>query len=365
LATEIIRDFEVGAIEGMARLRDRLMCGPALVYAKDVLAEIRRRRPDLVVSSDLLHGPMIGAQAAGVPFAVLAANLYIYSLPGAPPFGPGFLPARDESERLRDAEVAALGREMFNQGLPAVNAARQALGLEPLADITELVDTAERYWLATSPAFDFPAERLPENLRYVGPELDDPALTPAWASPWSPEDARPLVLVGFSTTYQAQGGALQSVVDALGTLPVRGLVTLGPGLEDYMLNPPANVVVARSAPHSAVMREANLVVTHAGHGTVMKALAAGLPLLCLPMGRDQPDNAARVVARGAGLALSPVATSVEVAEAVARLLAEPAFRQAAERLGEAIRRDAEQSSLIQELEQLADNACQIGQQQAA
>ena len=51
------------------------------------------------------------------------------------------------------------------------------------------------------------------------------------------------------------------------------------------------------------MARAALVVTHCGHGTVMRALSHGRPMLCLPMGRDQNDNAARVVARGAGLRL--------------------------------------------------------------
>lgn len=354
VATEVVRDWEAATpAEGIGRLRDRLMCGGALAYARDVFGEIRRRRPDLVISSDLLFGPMIGAEAARVPFAILAANICLHPLPGVPPFGPGFLPAQSEEDRRCHAEVAAANREMLNLGLPAVNAARQAFGLVPLAELAEQVAAAERYWLATSPAFDFPAERLPENMRYVGPELDDPLLIPPWASPWSSDDLRPLVLVGFSTTFQDQGDTLQRVAEALGRLPVRGLVTLGAGFDGDSLRPPPNVVVVRSAPHNAIMREAAAVVTHGGHGTVMRALAAGLPLLCLPMGRDQNDNAARVAARGAGLVLSRDAEVPALVEALRRLLDEPGFSAAAQRLGEAVRRDAAASTLVCELETLA------------
>lgn len=359
LSTEVVRDWEAETPEeALGRLRDRVMCGAALAYARDVHREIQRRRPDLAVSSDLLYGPMIGAEAAGVPFAILAANICLHPIPGIPPFGPGFFPARDEAERQRDAEVAAASHAMFNQGLPAVNAARQAFGLPPLPELAAQVAAAQRYWLAVSRAFDFPAEKLPENLRYVGPELGDPAFVAQWDSPWPRQDPRPLVLVGFSTTHQGQAGALQRVADALGQLPVRGLITLGP-VAGETLQTPANVVAVRSAPHGAVMREAALVVTHAGHGTVAKALAADLPLLCLPMGRDQHDNAARVAARGAGLVLPQDAPTEDLANALRRLLHEPGFRFAAQKLGAAVRKDAEHSTLIDELEQLAAESARL------
>ncbi|MEJ1937912.1 nucleotide disphospho-sugar-binding domain-containing protein, partial [Nostoc sp. NIES-2111] len=79
------------------------------------------------------------------------------------------------------------------------------------------------------------------------------------------------------------------------------------------------------------------VVTHAGHGTVMRALSHGLPLLCMPMGRDQNDNAARVVARGAGLRLPETASAGEIRSALLALLEDPGFRRAATQLGRAVR----------------------------
>jgi UDP:flavonoid glycosyltransferase YjiC (YdhE family) len=92
------------------------------------------------------------------------------------------------------------------------------------------------------------------------------------------------------------------------------------------------------------------VVTHAGHGTVMRALAHGLPVLCLPMGRDQDDNAARIVASGAGLRLKPSASAPRIAEAVRRLLAEPGFSANAGRLGRIIEADVAADRAIEELE---------------
>jgi UDP:flavonoid glycosyltransferase YjiC (YdhE family) len=98
------------------------------------------------------------------------------------------------------------------------------------------------------------------------------------------------------------------------------------------------------------MKEVSLVVTQGGHGTVNRALINGLPLLVLPLARDQAANAARVEEKGAGLRLDPNAPEEEIASAVNRLLKEPHFRVAARRLGDAIRADIDGSTLVSELE---------------
>ncbi|MBI5941845.1 MAG: glycosyltransferase, partial [Caulobacterales bacterium] len=121
-----------------------------------------------------------------------------------------------------------------------------------------------------------------------------------------------------------------------GTLPVRALVTLGPALAPAAFETPGNVHVVRSAPHGALFGKAALFVTHGGHGSVIRPLMAGLPLLVLPGLRDQRDNAMRVTARGAGLMLERDASPETIAGAISRLLAEPAFRQAAATLGQDI-----------------------------
>ena len=115
--------------------------------------------------------------------------------------------------------------------------------------------------------------------------------------------APPLVLVAMSSTFQDQIGSLQRVIDALAALPVCALVTTGPALDVAALRPASNVTVVASAPHRQVLRHTAMVITHGGHGTVVKALAAGVPMVLLPHGRDQTDTAVRVSGRGAGVML--------------------------------------------------------------
>jgi MGT family glycosyltransferase len=319
------------------RLLDRVMTGPALAYARDTLAAIDAFAPDVVVAQELLLGPMAAAEARNLPLALLAANVWsLPTLAGAPPFGAGMLPAANDEEKAMHAMVGQMSRSFFQAGLPDLNAARAALDLPPLTDLFDQLDAARAILLATSRAFDFAPDPLPAPFAYVGPYLADPA----WAEPFTPPagDA-PLVVVSFSSLYQAQEPVLRAIIAALGKLPVRGVVTTGPTIDPAEFDAPANVAVVRSAPHGALLRDAALFITHAGHGSTLRPLMVGAPLLCLPMGRDQHDNAARVTRRGAGLTLPIGASPDAIVVAVRRLLDDPAFKAAAETLGAAVRAD--------------------------
>src|SRR5262249_28273851 len=158
---------------------------------------------------------------------------------------------------------------------------------------------------------------------------DMPAWAQPWTAPWSGRAERPRVLVSLSTSFQDQAELVRRIAAALGKMDLDAIVTIGPAMDKETFQAPANVAFVHSAPHDAVMKEVSLVITHGGHGTTTRALVHGVPLLVIPMGRDQNDQAARVVARNAGLSLTDGASEQEIASAVARLVAEPQFRSAA------------------------------------
>ena len=333
---DFIRDWEVSnPLAAFARVRDRFFCGPASLFAQDVQAELRSHRADVVVASQMLFGAQIGAEAAGLPVVMTCANVYAIPGMGQPLFGTGLKPARSPLGRVRDRAIGAVMERLFDSGRTTINELRTSLGLELLAHTMDQMRRQETLLLIDE-AFDFPAT-FPANVHYAGAQLNDPE----WTEPWTPPagDA-PLVLVAMSSSYQAQDQVLRRVTAALGTLPVRGVVTTGLAVDPSAIESRENVQVVRAAPHSEVLRHARVVVTHGGHGTVVKALAAELPLLILPMGRDQADNAARVTARGAGLRLKPGASSRAIAAAVHRLLNDDRFRTSARRMGAHIRATA-------------------------
>lgn len=340
-ASDLLRDWEAdNPAEGIQRLCERIIAGPSALYARDVLEALEAAPFDAVITQELLFGPMMAAEAAGVPLALLTANVWPFpTLPGLPPFGAGMAPAAGDQEVMLHQMVGQTTRMLFQAGLADLNAAREGIGLPPLADLFDQLAVARRILLATSRAFDFAPEPLAAPFGYVGPYVADPVLGEAWDSPWSPHDARPLVVVTSSSLYEAQEDLLRRTIAALGTLPVRGLVTLGPALDPAAFPAPGNVHVVVGAPHGALFGKAALFVTHGGHGSTIRPLMAGLPLLILPGLRDQRDNAMRATARGAGLMLERDAAPERIAAAVQTLLGEPAYREAAARLGAAIAAD--------------------------
>ena len=358
----VVRDWDARTpLAAFARARDGLMIGPAARFAADVRAELRRRPADVVVANLFLFGAQVGAEAEGVPVAMLAPNLL--SLPGwgCPPLGPGLPPARGPLGRARDAALGAMISRSFDRGLRTLNAVRADNGLQPIDSVLSSYERADRLLILTSRAFDYDCLRPSANVRVTGPRLDDPV----WAGDWTaPPGDEPLVLVGMSSTYMAHGEILQRVTTALGDLPVRGLVTTGPAIAPESITAPPNVTVLEHAPHSAVLREAAAVVTHGGHGTVIKTLAAGVPLVVMPFGRDQLDNAARVAYHGAGIRLSRGAKAAAITKAVRRVLADPTYAAGAQRLAAAIADDLRSDRAVAELEALADRDEDAGEQRA-
>ena len=351
-ASDLLRDWEAdNPAEGIQNLCARLIAGPAALYARDVLEALDSAPFDAVVTQELLFGSMMAAEASGTPLALFCANVWPFpTLPGLPPFGAGMAPATSDQDVMLHQMVGQTTRMLFQGGLADLNAARAGLGLAPLADLFDQIAVARRILLATSRAFDFEPAPLAEPFRYVGPYVGDPVDAGGWESPWSPHDARPLVVVTSSSLYEAQEDLLRRSIAALGALPVRALVTLGPALDPADFASPGNVHLVPTAPHGALFDKAALFVTHGGHGSVIRPLMAGLPLLVLPGLRDQRDNAMRVTSRGAGLMLERDASPEKIAETVTRLLTEPGFRESAGRLGANIAADMALRSAETELE---------------
>jgi len=354
--TDLLKDWETrNPLTLWARVRDRLLVGPAREFCRDVLEELHREAADVVVVDTMIPSARFGAEAAGVPAVIVMHGPYMVPRGDVPPLGTGFMPARGRLGRLRDRSAAALALAVFRSGLPALNQARAEFGLAPLRDGLDLMGRADRILVCSSPSFDFAPGSVPANVRYVGPQLDDAARA-ASGNPWAGPPGRPLVLVGLSSTVMRQEGLLQRAADALGQLQVRGLVTTGPAVDPEVIAAPPNVTVTRWVRHADVLPHCSAVITHGGHGTVMKALIAGVPLVVVPLGRDQPDNAARVVYAGAGTRLRKNASVSALRAAVAQVIDDPGYRAAAGRMADRLAAERDDSLVVDELEHMAVGA---------
>ena len=302
-------------------------------FAHDVISTVRDFPADAILA-DGLPGILIGAQATRRPTAALVAQTYARPTPGLPLLGTGWAPGHSFLGKMRDKLAPRMASWLFTPTLPRLNAVLERYEQLPLDNVFELFDRCSRVLVMTSPSFDFSAPQLPENVRYVGPQLDDPD----WAAKadWPKKEcagqgSEPLVLVATSSIYQDQIAVLRRIVVALGQLPVRAVLTTGRAVDPEEIQAEPNVQLLPAAPHARVLRQASAVVTHAGHGTVLKSLAAGVPLVCIPMGRDQKDNTVRVLRLGAGVRLSKKSTPSQIAGAISEILERPQYVAAARR----------------------------------
>jgi UDP:flavonoid glycosyltransferase YjiC (YdhE family) len=319
--------------------RDLIVCGPAAAFAEDVVATVRDHPVDAILGEAAVPGILIGAQATGLPTAALMANIYLRPTPGLPTFGTGWSPAKGRLGRVRDSVGSGALRRLWSGSLPAINGHLTSYGLAPIGDLYQLFDRCTRVLVLTSPSFDFQTPHLPGNVSYVGPQLDDPD----WAATdqtWRPGGGGPLVLVSMSSIFQDQTDVLRRVAAGLGQLPVRAVVTTGRAVDPTAVDAPPNVSVLPAAPHRRVLADASAVVTHAGHGTLLKALAAGVPVVCMPMGRDQRDNTVRAVRLGAAVRVGKGAGPGQIAAGVSRVLNEPRYAEAAQRFAAVLTSEA-------------------------
>ncbi|MFO7824646.1 MAG: glycosyltransferase [Cyclobacterium sp.] len=330
-----------------------IIFGPAKITVQETVEALKQTKADVLVVDCLLFPALIAGECLNIP-GVLLFHMPEY-LPGKnrPPGVMGLIPGKGTLGKIRDRLLGKIFSKVFNSHLSQINAIRQDLGLNKLDDLISMIHQADLRMIQTLKSFDFPLYPAPKNVLYSGPILDDPDWVDQWNSPFPKNNKERLVVVSFSTTFQNQAGIVKRCIQALAELPVRGLVTIGWAIDLHDIRVPEKIKVIRSAPHSRVFPEANLVITHGGHGTIMRALANGLPLIVIPMGRDQHDNAAKIAYHGCGIRLSTKSDKGTIQRAIKQMLSTNTYTEKARAFQAEIGAAASSGMGIRELEQLA------------
>jgi MGT family glycosyltransferase len=303
-----------------AFFRDVLL-GPGLPVAMET--EIVRFAPDVVIVDFMLRSALFEVERLGLPAVPLIHMSYRH-------FG-----LRDASEEP-DAEWG--WRWTYHR----LNDVRSRMGLVPLPIGPDNPSVAIA---ARAPAAivvmprefdDWPDP--PPNVRHVGPIFEE--RTPgSWNGPWSSDDPRPLVVVSLGTTSMHQEAVVARICVALAQLDVRVLLLTGEALDPVELaGLPEGVAVRGFVPHRAVLPGASVLVTHAGMGSLMAAFAAGVPTVCLPLGRDQAKNAQRALELGTSITVPEDAEVAGIAAAAGQALASSSMVASARGMQAAVRR---------------------------
>lgn len=295
--------------------------------AKDVSEELQREPADVLLVDCMLFGALSAGEASGVPTAALF-HAPFSNFRGGP---------------MVDMLASAMGD---------VDALRADLGLPAAGSMAAIHDACALSLVATPREFEMDMP-LPANVRFVGPILDGPPLARRASDVGIEDGPEPVVLVSFSTSFQDQHDVVQRVVSALGDVAARVVVTTGHSVAPETIDTPANATVANFVPHSAVLPRASAIVTHAGLGTVMAALSHGVPLLCMPMGRDQFFNAMQVEALGAGHVIPADSPTDLIRTSLEALLGDAAALAGAKQAAEMIASYGGGEDAVRELERLA------------
>jgi UDP:flavonoid glycosyltransferase YjiC (YdhE family) len=316
----------------------------AVVHAtRDTLPLVRELAPDVVVADILTLAPALAAELDGRPRATLIPHVYphgerdfpIYSLGARLPRGGAGRAFWRQAQRAID-----LGLE---RGRVELNDTRARLGLSPL-DYVHGGLSRQLALVATFPQLEYP-RAWPAHVRVVGPLMWEPPArdvelpgagagdTRAGVAPAGGRDARaeqPLVLIAPSTAQDAEHRLLRAALRGLADMPVRVLATYNRRLPPRALPVPDNARVVDWVSYSRTMPHCDVVVCHAGHGTLVRALSLGCAVVACPAVGDMNENAARLDWAGAGVRVPRRYIAPRVLRlAVERALAEPTIRRRA------------------------------------
>jgi UDP:flavonoid glycosyltransferase YjiC (YdhE family) len=222
---------------------------------------------------------------------------------------------------------------MWHANFAMQSDSRVRAGFDPLDGLDVLWGQRELLHVNALRAFDGPSAVDWDHVVHGAPVLDLEHRAIPVELPWQTDDPTPIVLVSFSTVREQRGPRmLQQALDALSALPVHVVATTGSIVEPVELDAPDNAWLTPFADHEQLMAMASFVVGHGGHGTTMRAIRRGLPIVGIPAkGGDQAPNLALIESWGAGISLPGDADTPSIRVAAKRLLDEPAFAEEAQR----------------------------------
>jgi UDP:flavonoid glycosyltransferase YjiC (YdhE family) len=328
--------LEVDPIHGRAfedqwdRIYHGTLLGEGLAAAVRAVLEVEPA--DVAAVDMMLRSALFAVEGTGTPLVCLMHLTY-----------------RNNAERGDEDPDAEWGwRWQYAQ----LNNVRAKLGLRPLpvgpANPSIAIAARAAAALVVMPAEfdDWPDP--PPTVTHVGPIFEEAlpnepgphdSVGSILGSPWSADDRRPLIVVSLGTTYMHQEEVLGRIGAAVAGLDARVLMLTGRDLDPVEVRGlDRAIVVRRFVPHAAVLPEAALLITHAGMGSVMAAFAAGIPMICIPLGRDQDANAERAAELGTSITLSTNSARDEIASAVSRVLGSAEMRAASGRMQTAVGR---------------------------
>jgi UDP:flavonoid glycosyltransferase YjiC (YdhE family) len=298
----------------------------------DTVPLVRELRPEIVVSDILTLAPALAAETEGVPWATLIPHVYPDGESDFPIYSVGARLPRTAAGRRLWRRAQPLVERGLERGRSELNETRARLGLAPLAHVHGGI-SRRLALVGTFPQLEYP-RKWPAHVHVVGPLMWEPSTADVELPSSGGDDELPLVLIAPSTAQDAEHRLLRAALEGLADEPVMVLATWNRRLPSRPLAVPENARVVEWVSYSKTMPLADVVVCHAGHGTLARALASNCAVVACPAVGDMNENAARLDWAGAGVRLPRRFVSPRgVRLAVERTLEEPSIRARAREIG--------------------------------
>jgi UDP:flavonoid glycosyltransferase YjiC (YdhE family) len=253
--------------------------------------------PDVVVHDILTLAPAMAGELEGAPVATLIPHVHPSSAPGAPPYALGARVARSGFGRRLWRVMERPVQGGLRQGQAELNDTRTRLGLPPVTRLHGGI-SARLALVGTFPQLEYPRQ-WPPSVHVVGPLI--------WEPPFGdvdpPPGDDPLVLIAPSTAQDPEHRLLRAALLGLAGESVRVLAATNRKPIADPVDVPENARLVEWVSYSRTMPRSALVISHAGHGTVARALESGCPVLAVPHSGDMGENAARIDWAGVGVRL--------------------------------------------------------------
>jgi MGT family glycosyltransferase len=204
--------------------------------------------------------------------------------------------------------------------------------VEPLAQLMQ--SRGDLNLISTSRELQPNAEAFDAaHFKFIGPSITPRADTTAF--PFEQLDARPLLLISLGTAFNQRPEFYQACLQAFAD--TRWQVVMAVGYKTKLENVPSNFIVRPFVPQLELLKRATLFISHGGMNSVNESLYYNVPLVMIPQGADHGWIAGRVAELGAGIVLGKSATATQLGDATERIAANPAYAEAAARIGTSLR----------------------------
>lgn len=298
-------------------------------YTGHILKFIETYQPDVLVTDFAFPAASLAADIAKLPYVTIYHSGLPFRGKGIPPFGSG-LPIDSDNEALASNYIEQENRTLNNFDR-CINRARQKFGLPPAEP--DLFRRPYSPWLnliTSADSIEAPRDNLTPTTFFIGTclgkrvEMDEFSFDFLDANKFK-------IYISLGTVFNKKPDVFLKIMRALDLPDYQVIVSAG-GAYQTLKNSaiPSNAHVFKSVPQVGLLPKIDLFITHGGNNSTMEAMSCGKPVIVMPIGGEQADNASRAVYLGVGKKVDIAKFSEkQILEVVAEIRTNPRFQERA------------------------------------